>query len=119
MANSSLTIIHVNRELLAAMPITKECSPVYNWDNEARTFTDTQSTDDNGVPVWETEALLPVGWGRTTTPIKLRIASAKKPDVKPDPMKLMAILTGETPATSAAPASSAPARPASRSLECL
>lgn len=110
MANSNQIMLHVNRGLLEAMPITKECSPVYDWDNETRSFTDAQSTDDNGVPVWETEALLPVGWGRTTTPIRLRIASAKKPNVKPDPMKLMAVLTGETPAAPAAPAATRPAR---------
>lgn len=109
MANSSPIMLHVNRELLAAMPITKECSPVYEWDNENRTFTDTQSTDDNGVLVWETEALLPVGWGRTTTPIKLRIAAPQRPAVKPDPMKLLAILSGEN-AAPAVPSASA-ARP--------
>lgn len=104
MANSTPLILHVTPKILDVMPVTRECAPVREWDNAARVFTDTQVRDDNGLPVWETEALLPVGWGRTTTPVRLRIAAAKKPAVKPDPLKLMEVLTGATPAASAAPA---------------
>lgn len=96
MSTSNALILHVNRELLAAMPITKECSPVYGWDNATRTFSDTQATDDNnGLPLWETEALLKTGWRGDTTPVRLRIAAQSKPAVKPDPAKLVAALTGE------------------------
>lgn len=97
MSTSNALILHVNSELLAAMPITKECSPVYDWDNTNRTFSETQATNENGLPLWETEALLKTGWGGNTTPVRLRIAAQSKPAVKPDPAKLLAALTGQTP----------------------
>lgn len=116
MANPTQIMLHVNTELLAAMPITKECSPVYDWDNESRTFSDIQATNENGVPMWETEALLKTGWGANTTPVRLRIAAARKPAVKPDPARLLATLTGEAPAVPSAPAAPSAASTARRAI---
>lgn len=96
MSMSNALILHVNAELLAATPITKECSPVYDWDNSSRSFSDSQATNEKGLPLWETEALLKTGWGGNAAPVRLRIAAQSKPSIKPDPTKLLTALIGET-----------------------
>lgn len=109
MANVSTNMmIWVDAKLANELPLSKEFEPVYAWDNAARTFTDQQERDDKGNLVWQAEALLQTGYGRQTTPVKVRIAAAQRPDVHPDPMKLLAALGAEMP-VAARPPAAAPA----------
>lgn len=84
-------IIWVSPALANALPLTKPFEPVYEWDNEARKFSETQQTID-GQRVWQAEALLPQGWGRDTAPLAVRMLSAVQPTMKPDPARLIEAL---------------------------
>lgn len=93
MANTSSPIIlWCTPAMASVMPLSKPFEPVRIWDNDARTFKDGQAVTDDGVPIWEAEALLQVGWGRTNTPVKLRMSAALRPDVVVDPMKIVEAL---------------------------
>lgn len=96
MAKTSL-ILHVSEELARALPLTKTFEPVQVWDNENRQFLDRQETNPQGVPLWESSALLAVGWGADIDSVRIRMASQTKPAIEPDPVKLLAVLGQDTP----------------------
>lgn len=91
--SSKTQILWVDGELAEALPLVRAFEPVMTWDNEKRQFLDVQQVED-GQPVWEGQALLPVGWGRELTPIRVRMLSATRPAITPDPSKLMPLLAG-------------------------
>lgn len=84
-------IIWASPALASALPLTKPFEAVYEWDNEARKFSDTQQVID-GQRVWQAEALLPQGWGRDTAPLAVRMLSVVQPTIKPDPAKVVEAL---------------------------
>lgn len=90
-------MIWVDDALARALALTKNFEPVRVWDNEARAFSEAQDKTDAGVPVWEAEALIPMGWGAKVTPVRVRMASESAPTVAPDPVRLMASLGLEMP----------------------
>lgn len=84
-------IIWVTPEIAEKLPLAKPFEPVQVWDNAAREFLDKQHTE-LGLPCWESEAILPTGWGRSITSIRVRVLSELRPAITPDPGKLMALL---------------------------
>lgn len=70
------------------LPLTTGFEPVQVWDNENRRFTDEQLKKD-GLPVWQADALLPTGWGAQLSPVSVRMASASKPTITPDPARVL------------------------------
>lgn len=97
MANSNI-LLWVDDTLAAVLPLTKGFVPVRIWDNESRTFTDKQDTDERGVPVWESEALLQTGWNAQLTPVRIRCASASQPKATANPAALMKVMGVQAPA---------------------
>lgn len=111
MATNSTMMIWADDALARALALTKNFEPVRVWDNEARAFTDDQDKTDAGVPVWESEALIPTGWGAKVTPVRVRMASQSAPTIAPDPVRLMASLGLEIP--HGGPSTAMPAQSAS------
>lgn len=85
-------MLWITEEIAAVFPLTKAFEPVRVWDEKESKFTDEQQTDERGTPIWESEALLKMGWGANLTPIRVRMASRTQPTAKPDPMKLAQML---------------------------
>lgn len=79
-------------DFIKALPLTKAFEPCYQWDNDARAFTDEQEVTADGKKVWQSEALLHMGYGRQLTPVRVRIATNKTPEFAPDPAVLAAAL---------------------------
>lgn len=104
------TIIYADEKLARVLPIVAPFTPVKTWDNETRTMTDKQQTDDQtGFPLWETEAMMRQGFGGRIGPIRVRIASATAPTVQPDPAVVMAAMGISIPKTApSTPRTSAP-----------
>lgn len=97
MANNTV-ILWVNDALASALPLTKGFSPVRVWDNDSRSFTDKQDTNEHGLPVWESEALLQTGWNAQLTPVRIRCASATQPKATANPTALMKVMGVQAPA---------------------
>lgn len=97
MANPT-PILWLPEKFAAALPVVKNVEPVVEWDGEARRFTDKQVTKDE-VPVWRVSALIGIGWGGDLTPVEVRIVSQTKPDITPDPSRIVQFLGMNTAAT--------------------
>lgn len=91
-------ILWMPEKFAAALPVVKAVEAVVEWDNEARRFTDRQVESD-GVPVWRVSALIGTGWGGDLTPVEVRIKSQTKPDIAPDPSRIVQFLGMNTAAT--------------------
>lgn len=85
MAMNNQIMIWVDDALAKTLALAKGFEPVRVWDNEAHTFTDEQDTTDAGLPVWESGALIPTGWGEKVTPICVRMAAQSAPKVASEP----------------------------------
>lgn len=96
MANTT-PLLWATDELAKFLPLTKEFSAVQTWNNDLRKFEDTQQTDSNGLPLWESEALLRMDWNGDLTPVRIRVAYKAEPSVKPNPDSLMTLIGGTTP----------------------
>lgn len=107
MAKSNL-ILTVTPETAKTLALTKEFSAVNVWDNAQGMFTDEQQTNDNGLPIWESVALMAVGWGEQVESVRIRIVSPSKPDVRPSRAKLVEVLTAGMAADGANSGSVAP-----------
>ena len=90
MSNNRL-IMWPSPEVLQAMPLSKTFEPQNSWDNEARQWSSEQEILE-GLPVWKSEALMHVGYGRALTPVEVRVLSKDKPAYAPDPLKLARML---------------------------
>lgn len=91
MATEKKIILWVTPEIAEKLPLTRPFDAVLTWDNQERKFLDRQHTE-LGKPCWESEALLPTGWGREVSSIRVRMLSELRPAITPDPGKLMALL---------------------------
>lgn len=89
--STDILIIWVSPDLAKNLPLTREFDPVYEWDSGAKVFSSVQSTKD-GLPIWQSEALIKVGWNADLRPVKVRLCSTSKPLIKPDPQKLAQLL---------------------------
>lgn len=86
-------IVWADSILIKALPLTRHFEPVRVWDNAEKTFKLEQATDPaTRLPLWEAEALLPMGWGKQSTPIRVRTGSSTRPTASPDPARLLAVL---------------------------
>lgn len=103
-------MIWVTDELAQHLPITKEFQPVQVWDNENRTFKDEQAKDEDGTPLYESEALLQTGFRAEITPVRLRMASKNPPTARPNPQALISMLGVATEAQDPKPAFGRPQR---------
>lgn len=92
MSNKNPEILWVSRELAEVLPLVRRFEPAAVWDNEKKKFLDVQQQED-GLPVWESQALLTLGWGRQVTSVRIRILSETDPDITPDPTKLLTLMT--------------------------
>lgn len=97
MANSNI-MLWVSDALAASLPLTKGFSPVRVWDNDSRSFTDKQDTNEQGVLLWESEALLQTGWNAQLTPVRIRCALATQPKATANPAALMQVMGVQAPA---------------------
>lgn len=86
------TIIWPDPTLAAAIPLTSEFSPVFAWDSTNNRRTDVQQTDDHGLPIWEADALLKMGWDPHVTPVRVRVPLAHRPTVHPNSARLASML---------------------------
>lgn len=84
-------ILWINLDLAKNLPLTREFEPVYEWDSATKSFSLTQATKD-GVLVWQSEALIKLGWNADLKPVKIRLCSVTRPQIKPDPNKLAQLL---------------------------
>lgn len=96
MANSNI-MLWVDDTLAASLPLTKAFVAVRIWDNENRTFTDKQDKNEQGLPIWESEALLQTGWQAQLTPVRIRCASATQPKATANPAALMKVMGVQAP----------------------
>lgn len=108
MSKTSTPILWLPARIAKHLPIVKAPEPIQTWSSTERVFTDEQQTDDSGTPLWRVQALLGMGWGGDLAPVEIRIASATRPDIAPNPSALMAFLGVDAPA--AAPAQAMPQR---------
>lgn len=99
-------MLWVSDALAASLPLTKGFSPVRVWDNDSRSFTDKQDTNEHGLPVWESEALLQTGWQAQLTPVRIRCASATPPKATANPAALMKLMGVQAAAQPSQPVSS-------------
>lgn len=102
MSNRTI-LLWVTDALAASLPLTKGFSAVRVWDNESRSFTEKQDTNDEGLPVWEAEALLQTGWNAQLTPVRIRCASATQPKATANPAALMQVMGVKAPSQTAKP----------------
>ena len=86
-------ILWCTDELAEVLPLVRAFEPVMTWDNQKREFLDVQQTEA-GQLVWESQALLPMGWSRELTPVRVRMLSATRPAITPDAAKLLPLLAG-------------------------
>lgn len=105
MSKNTITL-WVTDALAASLPLTKGFTPVRIWDNESRSFTDKQDTNENGLPVWESEALLQTGWNAQLTPVRIRCASSTQPKATANPAALMKLMGMQATAAPSQPVSS-------------
>lgn len=103
-------ILWFSDELASQLPLTREFTPVMEFNREERTFTDVQQKDDNGLPLWEAEALIKTGWNGDLTPVRLRMASSTPPKAKTNPQALVQLVGGGTADESNKPAFGRPQR---------
>lgn len=94
MSSKNPEMLWVSRELAEALPLVRPFEPAAVWDNEKKKFLDVQQQED-GLPVWESQALLTLGWGRQVTSVRIRILSKSDPGITPDPMRLLTLMSGQ------------------------
>lgn len=109
----SSPILWLSEQLAQGLAVLKAPEPIKVWDNEARTFLETQETNSEGVPLWRTQVLMGVGWAGDLAPVEVRIPSRTKPKLKPNPQALLALVGGSAAPQRPAPGSN-PSQPQRR-----
>lgn len=90
----TIPLLWVTEKTASTLPLVDEFKAVQVWDTDARTFSDEQAKED-GLPVWEGQALMRTGWSRKVEPVRLRVLASQRPDIKLDPVKLAEAMTGK------------------------
>ena len=90
----------IDEDTAKALTLTKEFDPSPVWVD--RRPTDDQARNSKGVPLWDAEALIGMGWNGDVESVRVRIASATKPTAAPDPMKIARAYGFELPGSASA-----------------
>lgn len=80
-------IICPSPEVLQNLFITGDFREVHEWQNNTRAFSEAQQLVD-GVPLWEGDALLKVGYQNAMEIVKVRVSSMTNPVVQMNLSKL-------------------------------
>lgn len=95
-------------DVFEGMPIIKNPEPAHDWDEGTGRPAEAQMTR-NGLPVWQAEALMGVGWSGDPRPVTLRITSATRPNLAVDGARIAALFAA--PATASAHPQQTAAKP--------
>ena len=93
--DSVLPIWIMSPEQLETFKVYQEFRPRYVYDQEKGRYTDEPVLGPQGLPIWESEGLLMMGYkSPKLTPVKVKIEATSPPEVDSEIMRLLQSVMG-------------------------